>query len=71
MTNIEVERALSELRLHFHLSLATHQGIKADATWIRNRLSEMDDKTLAHAISKRANRQSGFWGLLRRLGIWD
>lgn len=71
MTNLEIEHALSELRLHFHLRLAARQGLKADATWIRNRLSEMDDSALANAISKRAKRQSGFWGLLRRLGLWD
>ncbi len=71
MTNLEIERALSELRLHFHLRLAARQGLKADATWIRNRLSDMDDNALADAIGKRANRQSRFWGLLRRLGLWD
>ncbi len=58
MTNLEIERALSELRLHFHLRLAARQGLKADATWVRNRLSDMDDNALADAISKRANRQS-------------
>ncbi len=70
MKDPRLERALRELRVRFHLRLAESQGLAADEAWIRSKLGEMSDSSLARKIGARFGHKSGLRALLRRIGLW-
>ena len=70
MSDKRLQRVFDELRLRFHMRLAARQGLVADEIWVRSRLGEMNDRSLARAITLRFGDASGLRSFLGRIWLW-